>query len=72
MMLNEKLYFFSPLSWARAEMLELSKYYTSYPSSAYCIKMLFILIGLFLLLCKLVSLRHKRFAEKFVMDGDKS
>ena len=70
MLLDERLYFASPLSWARPEMLELSRYYTAYPSQPYCVIMLAGLTALLAVLCILFALNRSRFAKKFSMAGE--
>lgn len=70
MLLDEKLYFASPLSWARLEMLELSRYYTDYPSQPYCVTMLAGLTAFLAALCILFTLNRARFAKKFSMEGE--
>ncbi|MEG2208797.1 MAG: hypothetical protein RR065_11875, partial [Clostridia bacterium] len=39
MQLPHFLYYFSPLSWSRLEMLQHAEAYTTYPSAGYCLLM---------------------------------
>lgn len=72
MMLNEKLYFGSPLTWARLEMVEMSSYYIAYPTSQYAVGMLFGLVALLAVLCCLFFLFPNHYARKYMMAGEKS
>lgn len=70
MFLDSRMYFISPLTWTRLEMLEKAKYYTEYPSITYCLVMLFGVIVLMVGLSLLLSFNQQRFSKKLLIEGD--
>ncbi|MEG2355782.1 MAG: hypothetical protein RSC40_02365 [Clostridia bacterium] len=69
MQLPNCLYYFSPLSWSRLEMLQHTEYYTTYPSAGYCLLMQGGLLLLLFVCCLCFLIKPKLFRHKLLAIG---
>lgn len=70
MMLDPSLYWGSPMSWARLDLLVKAGYYTQPPSVQYCLLMLLAFSGLWITACCLFTKNQKRFGRKMMREGE--
>ncbi len=70
MMLDPILFYGSPMSWARLELLVTAEYYTQQPSVRYCLLMLLAFSGLWIAASCLFTKNRKWFERKMIKEGE--
>jgi uncharacterized membrane protein YtjA (UPF0391 family) len=70
MMLDPSLFYGSPMSWARLELLATAGYYTQQPSVQYCLLMLLAFSGLWITASCLFAKNQKWFDREMIGEGE--